>query len=73
MLLKLAEFRSRIESDIDGLILDLKESTQRFGFEEEQSWRASLPKVSRAFSDKSFENLDLFFGSNGNLALNTAS
>jgi hypothetical protein len=69
MLLKLAEFRSRIESDIDGLILDLKESTQRFGFEEEQSWRASLPKVSRAFSDKSFENLDLFFGSNGNLAL----
>ncbi|HEY1764493.1 MAG TPA: DNA/RNA helicase domain-containing protein, partial [Opitutaceae bacterium] len=69
MLLKLAEFRSRIECDIDRLILDLKQSTQRFGFEEEQSWRTSLPKVSRAFSDKSFENLDLFFGSNGNLAL----
>ena len=69
MLLKLAEFRNRIESDIDGLILDLKQSTQRFGFGEEQSWRTSLPKVSKAFSDKSFENLDLFFGSNGNLAL----
>ncbi len=69
MLLKLAEFRIRIASDIDGLISDLKQSTKRFGFEEEQSWRSSLPKVSRAFSDKSFDNLHLFFGSNGNLAL----
>jgi len=69
MLLKIAEFRQRIAFDMDQLVADLQQLTNRKTFEEEQSWRVSLPKVSRAFSDKAFENLDLFFGDRGNLAL----
>jgi hypothetical protein len=69
MLLKISEFRRRIGNDMDKLVADLQRATHRNTYEEEQSWRISLPKVSRAFSSSSFENLDLFFGSNGNLAL----
>jgi hypothetical protein len=69
MLLKISEFRRRIDDDLDNLIVDLQALTHRHTFEEEQAWRSSLPQVSKAFSAKSFENLDLFFGSHGNLAL----
>jgi hypothetical protein len=54
---------------MDQLVSELQQLTHRHTHEEEKSWRVSLPKVSRAFSSPSFENLDLFFGSNGNLAL----
>lgn len=54
---------------MDQLVSELKQLTHRRTYEEEQSWRVSLPKVSRAFSSPSFENLDLFFPSNGSLAL----
>jgi hypothetical protein len=69
MLLKIAEFRRRIAIDMDQLVVDLQQLTHRNTFEEEQSWRVSLPKISRAFSDKAFADIDLFLGDSGSLAL----
>jgi len=51
MLLKFSEFRRRIDQDIESLVADLQSLTSRYGFEEAQSWRVSLPKVAKAFSD----------------------
>ena len=69
MLLRISEFRDRIENGMDQLIADLQALTHRYSHAEEQAWRSSLPKVSKAFSAPSFENLDLYFGSHGNLSL----
>ncbi len=69
MLLKIAEFRDRIENGMDQLVADLQALTHRYSHAEEQAWRSSLPKVSKAFSAQSFENLDLYFGSHGNLSI----
>jgi hypothetical protein len=54
---------------MDCLVAELQSLTHRYTYAEEQAWRSSLPKVSFIFSDLSFKNLDLYFGSNGNLAL----
>lgn len=69
MLLKIDEFRRRTKDDIDGLVEDLRNTTTRRTLSEEQAWRSSLPKVAKAFSDRSFDGLHLFFGGDGNLAL----
>ena len=69
MLLKISEFRKRVDKDLDKLVIDLQNYTSRFGTDEEKSWRNSLPKVRNAFSAPSFDNLDLYFGNYGNLTL----
>jgi hypothetical protein len=69
MLLKIREFRRRVDSDMDVLIGDLQHLTHRFGFAEQQAWRRSLPQLSTAFSDPSFADLDLYFGAEGSLSL----
>jgi uncharacterized protein len=69
MLLKIHEFRRRVHSEMDQLVGDLQHLTHRFGFAEEQAWRSSLPRLSAAFSDPSFAELDLYFGGEGNLSL----
>ena len=69
MFLQISEFRRRVDKEMDNLVSELQALTRRYGFEEEKAWRASLPAVSRAFSDKSFDELDLYFGNNGNIGL----
>lgn len=69
MLLRVDEFRHRTEADIGGLIAELQQATSRRTQTEEQAWRSSLPKVAKAFSDRSFDSLHLFFGGEGSLAL----
>lgn len=69
MFLQISEFRRRVDKEMDNLVSELQALTRRYGFEEEKAWRASLPAVSRAFSDQSFDELDLYFGNNGNLGL----
>jgi hypothetical protein len=69
MLLSIAEFRERIERNMDGLVADLQELTHRRTPEEADAWRKSLPGISRAFSAPSFSSLDLYFGEVGNLSL----
>ena len=68
MFLQISEFRRRVDKEMDNLVSELQALTRRYGFEEEKAWRASLPAVSRAFSDQSFDELDLYFGNN---AINT--
>jgi uncharacterized protein len=69
MLITIGEFRRRVATDTTGLISRLQEETGRYGGEEAQAWESSLSKLSRAFQDRSFQPLHLFFGSRGNLAL----
>jgi hypothetical protein len=69
MLLKISEFRHRIDSQLDQLVRDLQALTNRYSHAEEQAWRSSLPKISKVFSAASFNDLDIYFGSKGNLAL----
>lgn len=69
VLLTVGEFKHRVVNDIDHLVAELQEITGRVTIAEEQAWRSSLPNVARAFSNPSFEPLQLYFGSKGNLGL----
>ena len=69
MLLSIAEFRERIERNMDGLVAELQELTHRKTPDEAEAWKMSLPGISRAFSSPSFASLDLYFGEAGNLSL----
>lgn len=69
MLTTIGEFRSRLSDDAEGLVAALQSHTGRYGADEAESWRRSLPKLSKAFQAPSFQPLHLFFGSRGNLAL----
>lgn len=69
MLLKVSQFRERVQRDLDTLVRELQESTGRSSLEEAEAWRSSLPKVSHAFSNPLFQPLDLYFGERGGISL----
>lgn len=69
LLITIAELRDRTVNDLDGLVHSLKELTGRSGDEEEIAWRRSLPAMAQAFASKSFDDLHLYFGGTGRLAL----
>lgn len=69
MLITIEEFRRRVVDDSPALISRLQEETGRYGNEEAQAWQSSFAKLNRAFQAPSFQQLHLFFGSRGNLAL----
>lgn len=69
LLITVAEFRDRTSTDLDGLVRSLKDLTGRGGDEEEGAWRRSLPAAAKAFSSPYFDNLHLYFGGRGRLAL----
>ena len=69
LLITVSEFRDRTSSDLDGLVRSLKDLTGRGGDAEEEAWRRSLPAAARAFSSPHFNNLHLYFGGRGRLAL----
>lgn len=69
MLTTIAQFRTRVSRERDALITDLQSLTGRFGEEEADAWRRSLPKISDIFQAPSFQPLHLYFGSNGHLSL----
>ena len=69
LLITVAEFRHRTAGDMDGLVRSLKDLTGRGGEAEEQAWRHSLPAVAMAFTSPHFDNLHLYFGGQGRLAL----
>lgn len=69
LLITVAEFRDRTSTDLDGLVRSLKDLTGRGGDEEEGAWRRSLPAAAKAFSAPYFDNLHLYFGGRGRLAL----
>jgi len=54
---------------MDELVAELAEQTGRGGYAEKDAWKASFRAVRDAFSAPSFDELEFFFGSRGNLAL----
>lgn len=69
LLITVAEFRHRTLNDLDALVRSLKDLTGRGGEEEENAWRCSLPAVAEAFASECFDDLHLYFGGKGRLAL----
>jgi hypothetical protein len=69
MLLTVAEFRKRVDQDIDALVVELQEQTGRENPDEIHAWKASLPTVSHAFSAPAFQPLHLYFGERGQISL----
>lgn len=69
MLVTIEQFRSRVESDSQGLIADLQQLTGRYGSDEAHAWQSSLSRLSETFKAPSFQPLHLYFGSRGHLAL----
>ena len=69
MLLRVQEFRERIDADLNRLVADLQEVTGRQSPEEAAAWKSSLPKVSHAFAAPMFQPLSLYFGEQGRISL----
>ena len=69
MLLQVSEFRRRVDTGMDELVADLAKQTGRGGYAEKDAWKSSFRAVREAFSAPSFDELDVFFGGGGNLAL----
>ena len=69
LLITVSEFRDRTAKDLDALVRSLKDLTGRGGEEEEEAWRRSLPAAARAFGSPQFDNLHLYFGGQGSMAL----
>lgn len=69
MLLTVADFRRRVESDIESLVVDLQTLTTRSGQEEREAWMASLPKLSDALSSQPLSQFHLYLPGTGYLAL----
>ena len=69
MLTTIGAFRERLARNPASLITELQERTGRYGDEEAQAWKRSLPKLSSVFSAPSFQPLHVYFGERGNLAL----
>lgn len=69
MLLQVAEFRRKVDGNMDELVAELMAQTGRGGYAEKEAWRSSLGAVRKAFSAPAFDRLDMFFGGRGNLAL----
>lgn len=69
MIIEIQEFRSRVVNDLPNLVGELQVVTGRFGNEEADSWRNSLPRLAKAFSAPSFDSLHLYFNGSGALSL----
>ena len=70
MLLTVAEFRERVQTNLGGLISELAETTCRTAGPEEQSaWTASLPLFAQALSSQALQSLHLYFQGAGQLSL----
>jgi len=69
MLITVREFRQTIQDDINGLVQRLQSITGRYGDEEANAWRISLPKIAKVFASPALSDLHLYFGDRGNLSL----
>lgn len=69
MLIKISEFHQKVTHELDALVTDLQDATGRYGPDEAEAWKNSLPAVSEAFSHNAFEDLHMYFGGNGSLSL----
>ena len=69
MLVTVQEFRERVEKGMEALVIDLQAGTGRYGSEEAESWRQSLPKLAMLLSAPSLQCLHLYVERQGSIAL----
>src|SRR5688500_18747139 len=69
MLITIDQFRRRVAEDMSGVVSELQWLTGRFGEEEENAWRSSLPRLAKAFSAPGFQPLHLYFQGASDLSL----
>ncbi|MBK7393984.1 MAG: hypothetical protein IPI64_11910 [Chloracidobacterium sp.] len=69
MLITVADFCVRVNSEIGPLVAELKEQTGRGGASESFAWESSLPRLAEALSAPSLQPLHLFFDRKGQLEL----
>lgn len=69
MLLTVGDFKSRVGSGLDSLVVELQDLTGRTGKEEAEAWRSSLPATAALLSSPGLDPFHIFFGGSGNLAL----
>lgn len=69
MIIEVKAFRERVKADLPNLVTDLQATTGRYGDEEAESWRNSLPKLADVFSSSGFDPLHLYFNGTGALSL----
>ncbi len=69
MLIEVGEFCERVEREMDGLIFDLREETNRLGDEEAFAWRSSLPRLAAVLRHDALKDLHLYLGRRGSLSL----
>lgn len=65
MLLEVADFRRRVDRDLDGLISHLSALTERSGEEERQAWRNSLPALANVLAVPMLQLFHLQLGQGG--------
>ena len=65
MLLEIADFRRRVDRDMDGLIADLSALTERGGEEERKAWRNSLPVLASVLAVPLLQPYHLQLGQGG--------
>jgi len=69
MLLTVSQFKQRVHTDMDRLVIDLQDVTGRLGQEEAEAWRCSLPAVAELFSTPALDPLHIFFAGSGHTSL----
>jgi DUF2075 family protein len=57
MLLTVAQFRDAVQQDMSSLVRDLRALTGRYGEEEANAWRNSLPKLATLLSSRSLDGV----------------
>lgn len=68
MLLTIADFKRRVALDMGGLVADLQDVTGRYGAEEADAWRSSLPTVTAMLSAKALESAHIYIPGVGHVA-----
>jgi len=69
VLITVQEFRRRTQSDLDAIVDELQFHTGRYGEDEAQAWRQSLPKLAGFLTSPSLQSLHLYFQDRGQLSL----
>jgi hypothetical protein len=69
MLLTVSQFREEVTDRLDALVGKLQVLTCRYGSEEAQAWKDSLPKLAAVLSAPTMQPLHLYCAGKGDLAL----
>lgn len=69
MLLTVGDFKSRVNHNLDDLVIDLQQVTGRYGDEESSAWQQSLRALDKVFSSSELDPLHLYLNPKGHLSL----